>query len=386
MTDMLRRLIILLVLGAAASAAPARISLNRPHIEALEREWAEMDSYKKPRKQQPSQLSENVRERFLEAYTLERQGRRQLAAGAYLEVLDSLIDAPELYIHANVALADFYRNKPAYENAYAEYLLRASRAMARTGQIDSETYVELGNYLISKGLRQPGEKALKIASVRVAEAGDHPTAAQLTILANRESSRRQAVITAVLCTCAAITLFSIGYVFYIRRRYRSQIASSRRNVSAFEAELVRGKEVNTGFMTLALRSMEELKNFNTFATRKLAAGQAKALYADVESGSYLQGVTEKFFEEFDNAFLNSHPDFYQKINSLLKPERCFTVADDNRLSPELRIAAFMMLGITDTARLAQVLNLSVNTIYTYRNRLRSRALDRDKFENQLAAL
>ena len=45
-----------------------------------------------------------------------------------------------------------------------------------------------------------------------------------------------------------------------------------------------------------------------------------------------------------------------------------------------------MLGITDTAKLAQVLNLSVNTIYTYRNRLRSRALDRDQFETRLAAL
>ena len=383
---MSHKLYIFLIFILLGISAPARMALNRPHVEALERQWEDMDLHKKAPKGKPVELSENVREHFLEAYTLEQRGRRQLAAGAYLEILDSLTEAPELYIHANVALANFYRNKPAYENAYAEYLLRAANAMAKTGQVDPSTYIELGNYLIDNNLRKQGEKALKIASVRLAESGDHLTAAQLTTLANNESARRQSLVWSGVALCLVVALSAVGFAVYTRQKCRKELASSKLSESAAEAELVRGKEMNTGFLTLALRGMEELKNFNTFATRKLAAGQAKALYADVESGSYLQGVSEKFFEEFDAAFLSSHPDFYAQINSLLKPERQFTVAEDGRLSPELRIAAFLMLGITDTAKLAQVLNLSVNTIYTYRNRLRSRALDRDQFETRLAAL
>lgn len=40
----------------------------------------------------------------------------------------------------------------------------------------------------------------------------------------------------------------------------------------------------------------------------------------------------------------------------------------------------MRLGIDDCARIAKFLGLSVNTVYTYRNKLKSRAADRDNFE------
>lgn len=53
------------------------------------------------------------------------------------------------------------------------------------------------------------------------------------------------------------------------------------------------------------------------------------------------------------------------------------------MTPELRIAAFLRLGISDSARIAHGLGLSVNTVYTYRNRLRGRAVDRDSFERDL---
>ena len=46
----------------------------------------------------------------------------------------------------------------------------------------------------------------------------------------------------------------------------------------------------------------------------------------------------------------------------------------------------MRLGIDDTNRVAQILNLSVNTIYAYRNRLRNRAINRATFEQDILAI
>ena len=43
----------------------------------------------------------------------------------------------------------------------------------------------------------------------------------------------------------------------------------------------------------------------------------------------------------------------------------------------------MRLGIDDSARIAQILNYSINTIYTYRNKLKNRAINRDTFENDV---
>jgi len=58
------------------------------------------------------------------------------------------------------------------------------------------------------------------------------------------------------------------------------------------------------------------------------------------------------------------------------------LGDENagQLTPELRILAFMRLGLDDSSKIARFLNLSVNTVYTYRNRMKNRASDRDNFE------
>lgn len=68
------------------------------------------------------------------------------------------------------------------------------------------------------------------------------------------------------------------------------------------------------------------------------------------------------------------------------PGKELSLLPGKRLTPELRIAAYMRFGITDSARLAEALGLSVNTIYTYRNRLKGRAADRNSFEKNIAAL
>ncbi len=43
----------------------------------------------------------------------------------------------------------------------------------------------------------------------------------------------------------------------------------------------------------------------------------------------------------------------------------------------------MRLGIVDSAQIARLLGLSLNTVYTYRNKLRSRAIDREHFESKV---
>ena len=49
----------------------------------------------------------------------------------------------------------------------------------------------------------------------------------------------------------------------------------------------------------------------------------------------------------------------------------------------MRVLAFACLGIDDTNMIARFLGLSHNTIYTYRNRMRARALDRNTFDRSV---
>lgn len=43
-------------------------------------------------------------------------------------------------------------------------------------------------------------------------------------------------------------------------------------------------------------------------------------------------------------------------------------------------------GVDQNAKIAQILHYSVNTVYTYRNRMRNRAVNRDTFDNDIINL
>ncbi len=56
------------------------------------------------------------------------------------------------------------------------------------------------------------------------------------------------------------------------------------------------------------------------------------------------------------------------------------------LTPELRIYALVKLGISDTPTIAAILRYSVTTIYTYRSKLKKRAIDPNYFEENVLLL
>lgn len=86
---------------------------------------------------------------------------------------------------------------------------------------------------------------------------------------------------------------------------------------------------------------------------------------------------------FDDAFLHIYPSFVSEVNKLLREEERIILRDGEKLNTDLRIIAFMRLGIEESTRIAQMLNYSVYTIYTYRNKLKNRAISRDTFEEDV---
>ena len=70
----------------------------------------------------------------------------------------------------------------------------------------------------------------------------------------------------------------------------------------------------------------------------------------------------------------------------MKPDAQLPETEDTMLNLELRILAFLRMGITDSQRMARFLGVSINTIYTYRNRLKNRAINRDTVEADLMTI
>ena len=93
-----------------------------------------------------------------------------------------------------------------------------------------------------------------------------------------------------------------------------------------------------------------------------------------------------FYENFNNAFLNIFPNFVDEVNKLLQEGGKIEVKQGKRLTTESRVLALIRIGITDNQSIAAILRASLTTIYTYRSKLKARALNKDSFEAQVKAI
>ncbi|MDE6036931.1 MAG: hypothetical protein K2G05_01560, partial [Duncaniella sp.] len=134
------------------------------------------------------------------------------------------------------------------------------------------------------------------------------------------------------------------------------------------------------FMNLCSSYIESLEDYNRMSMRKITAGQTDDLLAYIKSGKIIDEQRAKFYDVFDDAFLHIFPDYVSEVNRLLQPGKQIVTPSPKVLNTELRVLALSRLGIDDAAIIARFLGISTNTIYTYRNKLRTRALDRATFE------
>ena len=72
----------------------------------------------------------------------------------------------------------------------------------------------------------------------------------------------------------------------------------------------------------------------------------------------------------DEIFLGIFPDFPEKVNGMLKEDKQINIKHKGSLPTEMRILAVIRLGITESRKIAEFLNTSVNTVYTYRTKMR----------------
>ena len=119
--------------------------------------------------------------------------------------------------------------------------------------------------------------------------------------------------------------------------------------------------------------IEKMESLQKWVNRKVVAKQ----YEDLKNNPSplnAQKERENLYLHFDQIFLRLFPDFVHKFNELLKPGEQIRLKKDELLSPDLRIYALIRLGINDNEKIASILGYSVNTIYTYKTKIKAKAL------------
>lgn len=215
-------------------------------------------------------------------------------------------------------------------------------------------------------------------------------------------SQRWALIFIVVLVCVLLAVASILWL-KLRRRNRRLAAShdeiNRKNDALEDVnaslrrvndELRETTEIKDQYIMQSLYSntdfVDEVESKLTKAVSKLKARQ----YDELGRILYSIGVKQerqRMYISFDTAFLKLFPNFIEEFNKLFDEEHRIAVDGDGPLPTEIRIFALLRLGISNPVDVARYLNLSVNTVYVYKTRIKAKArVPKNEFDDLIMAI
>ena len=222
-----------------------------------------------------------------------------------------------------------------------------------------------------------------------------------------QGHRNMMWLLALISIIALLLVVGVIAIYQLLKRYRRLNEQKRaineqlRQVNAQLGDTVEQLHETNGL----LREREQLKEqyiarFLTLSSRFIDRGeeQRKALYRlyrdhktedlvrELKSTHFGNENAQLFYENFDHAFLNIFPTFVDEVNKLLQEDGKIEVKQGRRLTTESRVLALIRLGITDNQSIAAILRASLTTIYTYRSKLKARAISKDSFESDVKAI
>ena len=325
---------------------------------------------------------------FLSAERAVTEGKYKDAKKTLETLLAGLTPESNLYGMAAFQMAEVYRNQ-GDETQYAAFLAKAAVSDIEAAVKEGLALPALANWLYLQGRLDEAfdyiNFALEDANSGNARMRTVSIASLVPIIdqAYRKKisdSRDRMLIWFLLATFLLILTGVL--LFYLGR----QIKLSRESQAKLEGLSSRQESYIGSFVSLCSVYADRLDSLSKLVSVKISAGQTDELLKLVKSGRFGEPREEDFYRKIDEAFLDLYPDFVAYVNSLLRDDEQIEVKRGEGLTPELRIYAFVKLGVVESTRIAQILHYSVSTIYAYRNKMRNKAINRDTFEADVASI
>lgn len=227
-------------------------------------------------------------------------------------------------------------------------------------------------------------------------------APQVMQLYDEERSQTQRLTNAILIIISIVSLLLIAGIFYTLKLIRKNRAAHRQilamnktlsqqneTISSINNQMKEANRIKEEYIGRFLelnsimieRGERRLKLFNRLARER----KLEELYAELKATEPVANSIRDFHQHFDEAFLNIFPDFIAHVNQLLLEEYQFESTGEGvkKLTTELRILALVRLGINDNQKIADILRSSITTIYTYRSKLKAKAINKESFEDDV---
>jgi len=326
-------------------------------------------------------------------------------AGQYEEAIELLTpifekEKPETHAYAMAAMSLAKVYKSAKNSAEQEYyLILAAITDIRLAVKENEALLSLAINLYDNG---DINRAYNYIGVALDDALFYNARFKYSVIARVQPIIESIYLSKIAQQQLNLRLYSLltsvfviilAIALYFNYRHVKAVSKARKELRKMNEKLVRlnkkldeanvVKERYIGyFMNQCAIYINKLYEYRKNVNRKIKTGQIDSLYKS--SSVVLEQEAEELRTNFDKVFLTLYPNFVEEFNLLLKPQGRYVMEDKGQLNTELRIFALIKLGITDVSQIALFLRYSLQTVYNYKSKVKSKSIiDADQFEEEV---
>jgi len=340
-------------------------------------------------------------------------GLRQIKSGertAALSVFSRLLQRPDLSRHqlavTTSTLSDIYINNGQPDSAII-LLIRAAIADIESSTKETAAIFNLAQLLYKKGdVRNASsyiEVAIRDAIFYGARQRKVQVSAILPLIEGEKITRveEQKAVFVTWSIIATVLLLAVIVLVVVVLRQVKRLQTAQRiiteahtkeqaanqrlvetNYKLSEANKIKEEYIGY-FFNADSESFDKIGQFKKAIEQKIAYRKWDDVIALVNSTNPKK-EKEELLRNFDKVFLKLFPDFVQRFNDLFREEDKILLKDNELLNTDLRIFALIRMGIHENEKIARILEYSVNTINTYKTRIKNKSIiANDEFEQQI---
>ena len=287
----------------------------------------------------------------------------------------------------NDLIARLYQQSGDLENAKKHYAIAAECDMRLSAKTYNALYL-LAQLLFKEGNIKRADNYMRVTR-KDALASSYQSRYEKVFLAEieianmllTESQKKKTAYSYAVIVTALLLIVTVIMLVEVHK-YSSRLKKSKESLS------VLSRIKDTFLATYMERCVDYLNKVDQYRStlRKTVKSEGfEGVAALLKQPSFAEGEFKNLLKDFDEAFLGIFPDFVEKVNKNMQSGHRLEMPSEGELSTELRILALIRMGIVKRKKIAKVLNMSVNTVYSYHCNLQKQSLHPDSSFDDIIA-
>lgn len=314
----------------------------------------------------------------------------------------SNLDVPQNYYGIATSSLAYIYSVRGFNEKSIEYLALSAISDIKNATKETVALRNLANELFKLGKLETANKYISLAmddatfydarhrKIEISSILPIIEKAQLNKLKEQKDILKKTVLL-----LTALTILVIVFLVIIFKQLKAKNASRKAltetnsklkelNEHLKEADVIK-QEYITYFLKITSDFIHKIDSIQKSTLQKIIAKKPNEVISILKRYSVKQ-AREHLFQQFDDVFLKLFPTFVDEYNNLFPEKEHAIVKKENALNTELRIFALYRLGFQDSNQVADFLELSVATIYTYKTRIKGKSNFKDSFEEKIMAI